>query len=402
MFKIQTYKLLTRFLMIITLALGLAACGGSSGGGTTSDDGGGNTTPPPTTIPTASVPLSAGKKWLYNFNRVVTVPQSSTASSNFTGEAILHVEKQIFWQGRSAWRLVKYELEGTPSGDNAFDVEVEYLVQDANGLERWYSGLSQWKRILSKLTSSFGTNTLMMTREPNSSSTTTLSQVSVSVPAGTYSTVKANAKYREGFTTFATVDHDEDHSEYYADGVGLVKSIWDFWYDDNDPAAFDVYEVGSAVLTAIDTGSFPSIVTEAEANNTNLSAQTLPGSYSIVAGNVHISDIGGIITSTDVFANINGVKKPEDWYAFSHPGGSFRLDMRFDSYTNGAFNDLDVYLFRRGTLGALTFVNRSTNDPTVDGDIELITDSLTAGTYVVAIQAWDTPTSSVDYWFVIR
>ena len=126
-------------------------------------------------------------------------------------------------------------------------------------------------------------------------------------------------------------------------------------------------------------------------------------SYSIVAGSVHIDDIGDLVPDANVAENIEGEKKLQDWYSFDHAGGAFRLDLRHQSYTNSAFNDLDVYLFRIEAGGALTFVNRSTNDPTMDGERESIVSAfLPAGTYVVAIQAWATPTERVEYWYVVR
>ena len=357
-----------------------------------------------TPLPAANIPFSAGKKWLYNFYREVTTVGSTIGvrTTTFDGEALLYVDGQTTWQGRQAWRVTRYELETAPSGSNAFGVKVDYLFQDTNGLEKWYSGNSTWKRILSTQVNSFGSNTLLFTREPNSSSLTTLTYPSVSVPAGTYPTTSANAYYKTGFTTYAPVDHEEDHYEYYADNVGLIKSTWDFWYDDNDPAAFDVYENGLAELTGIDTG--PTVNPESEPNDSATVAQTIAGNNSIVAGTVHILDTGDIVADANVAGNIDGDQKLEDWYTFQRTiSGSFRLDMKYQHITNTQINDLDVYLFREETDGSLTFISRSVNDPRNDNDVEgMVEASLPAGTYHVAIQAWDTPTDDVDYWFVIR
>ena len=358
-----------------------------------------------TPLPAANIPFSVGKKWLYNFDRTLTwISSTGGNTTTFNGEALLYVDGPTTWQGRQAWQVTRYELESTPSGDNAFGVKVDYLFQDTNGLEKWHSGSSTWKRILSTQVDSFGSNSLLFTREPNSSSLTTLTYPSVAVPAGTYTTARANAYYKTGFSQYAPVDHEENHYEYYADNVGLIKSTWDFWYDDNDPAATDVYEDGIAELTGIDTG--PTVNPESEANDSATAAQTIDGNNSIVAGTVHIGDAGVIVADANVADNINGVKKLEDWYTFQRTASaSFRLDMKYPSYnfTNNHYNDVDVYLFREEAGGALTFISKSTNDPSVSGDVEGIVEaSLPTGTYHVAIQAWDTPTDSVDYWFVIR
>ena len=365
-----------------------------------------------TPFPAANIPFSAGKKWLYNFDRTLTWVATCCGVNTtiFNGEALLYVVGQTIWQGRQAWQVTRYELESSPAGDNAFGVKVEYLFQDTNGLEKWHSGSSTWKRILSTQVDSFGSNSLLFTREPNSSSLTTLTYPSVTVPAGTYTTARANAYYKTGFSQYAPVDHEENHYEYYADNVGLIKSTWDFWYDDNDPDATDVYEDGIAELTGIDTG--PTVNPESEANDSAATAQTIAGNNSIVSGKVKIGDPGDVVTDINVNANISGEQKLEDWYTFQRTvSGSFRLDMRYADYyiqtgTNPntyEYQDLDVYLFREETNGTLTFISKSTNDPRNDADREgMVEASLPAGTYHVAIQAWDTQTDDVDYWFVIR
>jgi len=50
----------------------------------------------------------------------------------------------------------------------------------------------------------------------------------------------------------------------------------------------------------------------------------------------------------------------------------------------------------------LIYVAGSTNDPTVAGNVETISSSQPAGTYTVAVQAWNTPTTSVKYWYLLR
>ena len=361
-----------------------------------------------TTLPDSGpgMPLAAGKKWIYEFHRTVTLvgPFIGVKTTDFVGEVLLHVDGATPWQGRQAWRLTRYELETVPAGDDAFGARVEYLFQNADGLEKWDNGLSVWKRILSTQMNAFGGNTLLLTREPNSDSTTIQSVSDISVPAGTFTAVRAHATYREGFTNNAPVDHDENHSEYYSGAIGLIKSIWAFDFDDNDPGAVDVFEDGMAELTAIDSGSsFPDVVAESESNDTSATAQTLAGRYSIVSGTIHIDDGGETVTDPEVFGNANGQKLLQDWYRFEHSGGSFRLDLVYQLITNGMLNDLDVYLFRTEPGGARTYVDRSTNDPAVDGERESIVSlSLAAGSYVIAVQAWNTPTEGVEYWYVIR
>lgn len=393
---LQIPNLHRKCLLGITL-LSLAACGGGGSGSDDSPTGGGDNVPGPT-IPDVTIPFAAGKKWLYNFSRTVAVPGTTTA---FNGQSILHVEGQSFWQGRQAWRVMRYEIESTPAGDDAFSAKEEYFFENADGLERWYAGTSEWKRILSSMFTNFGGNTLIMTREPNSNSVTTQSAAAITVPAGNYDTVRVNAKYREGFFTGSIVDHSENHFEYYADGVGLIGSSWDFFFQDQN-FGLNVIEAGGAELVAVDTGAFPALLAETEPNHSLVGAQALGDDYAIAAGETHINDAGLLYAIPDVNPNVNGDQILQDLFNFAHTGGTLRLDLRYDAFSNGLFNDLDLYLFRRGNLGQLIYVAGSTNDPTVAGNVETISSSQPAGTYTVAVQAWNTPTMSVKYWYLLR
>lgn len=386
-------------------------CGGGGGGDDGNNNNGppNNNPPPPPPPPSIVVPLNAGKQWLYDLAWSLTCVGCGTGVTveEFVGESILYVDREMDLNAAGAgsgWRIFRYEIESTPSVDNAFTVDIEYLSQTANGLFHWASG--EWQQILSTQSNEFGDNSLLMTRNPNSSARTQQSIESVSVPSGTYTSVRAHSTYREGFTPNAPVDHDEDHSEYYADGVGLVRSVWDFWYDDNDPSAIDVYEVGAANLKAIDTGNFPAIRMELEPNDSPNAPQLLPAVYSIANGDVHILDSGTLINDGNVADNINGQPKLEDWYRFElTQAGSVRVDMVYDYVSNSNVNDLDVYLYREEPGGALTFIDRSTNPGlgmTDDPQEAIVTNVLPAGTYHVAVQAWDTPTENVDYWILIR
>lgn len=351
---------------------------------------------------TGSIPFNTGKTWLYDLNWSVTcVGCGGVTVETFEGESILYVAGQMAYEGRSAWQVLRYDIETTPSTDNAFRVRTKYLFQDSSGLQSW-EGNRGWRRVLSTQMSSFDNNSLLMTRSPNSGAHTEQTVVSVTVPSGTYNALRANSTYREGFSSYAPVDHNEDHSEYYVDNVGLVKSVWDFWYDDNDPGAIDVYEVGTADLKAMDGDVVWEIEVEQEPNDCPDVSHLVATAYSIVNGAADINDSGCLISDGNVAENTNGQAKAEDWYRFEIAEiSSFRLDFVYEYFTNGQFNDLDVYLYREATDDSYTFVDRSVNDGTGDTPQEsILQTSLPPGTYYVAVQAWNTPTGSVDYWFL--
>ena len=353
-------------------------------------------------IPPFSLPFASGRRWLYDVNWTSTVVGVGIGvkTTTFAGRAVVHVESELQWGGRSAWRVLRYDLENAPS-ENPFAAKVIYLSDDSDGLDKWVPTGSggEWRRVLSTLDASFGNNDFFMAGSPRGP-TTTIGPSQVTVPAGTFPTLRANVNFTQT-GRFAPEDIFEDRTEHYADGVGLVRADWDFDFDDNDPAAFDVFDEGLIKLTNIDTGPFPDLAGDSEPNNepTSSGSQAI-GNYSIVAGSVAITDAGAIVNDANVTANILGDALLQDWYRFSTTATqALRLDLVYEAFT-GAFNDLDVYLFREESGGSLTYVAAGTKP---EGEAEAIDlPALAAGTYYVAVQAWDTPTGSVDYWFAVR
>jgi hypothetical protein len=138
---------------------------------------------------------------------------------------------------------------------------------------------------------------------------------------------------------------------------------------------------------------------EGEPNDSADPARDIPR-LGIVSGRIAVSDAGTIVTDTNVTPNILGSKLLQDWYRFTvTSGGLFRLDLVYQTFTGVQANDVDVFLFREEGNGTLTYVARSIE---AEAEPEVIVASLTAGTYVVAVQAWNTPGGAIDYWFVTR
>ena len=180
----------------------------------------------------------------------------------------------------------------------------------------------------------------------------------------------------------------------------MVRAVWSFDFDDTDPAAFDVYEDGTIQLAHVDAGPYPDVLEEVEPNNSSVGGVSLPAS-GIVAGRVAIADAGTVVAHVDVTPNILGSKLLQDWYRFTVAATSaFRLDLVYQTFTGAQANDVDVFLFREGAGGALTYVARSVAPETEPEAI--VVPSLTAGTYVIGVQAWNTPGGAIDYWFVTR
>lgn len=349
--------------------------------------------------PAFSFPFEAGKRWLYETETQRTVVGSSIGvrSESWSGDIVLVVDKRYQFQGRSAWRLVRYDVESTP-GDEPFSREVIWVSESADDLSRWVPSTTggSWSRIASTRDASFQSNHFLLAGNPRGP-TTTMSASTATVPAGAFSTLRAHVDFSQT-GQYVAEDIFEKRNEHYADGVGLVRASWDFDFDDNDPSAWDVYEDGVIELTHVDTGPFPALVPDSDASTGPNLAQPLilPA---IAEGEAAMTDAGTVISSPDVHPNAGGQALLQDWYRLTLTSSrQIRLDLVYDGYTNGAFNDLDLYLFQQ-TGGSLAFVAASTNP---QNEPEWMQGTLPAGTYYIAVQAWSTPTGSVEYAFHMR
>ena len=139
-------------------------------------------------IPPFSLPFVTGRRWLYDVNWSTTVVGVGigVSTTTFAGRAVVYVESELQWQGRSAWRVLRYDLENVPS-ENPFAAEVIYLSDNLTGLDKWAPTGSGgvWRRVLSTVDASFGNNDFFMARNPRGPTTTIgTSQVTVEQPGG--------------------------------------------------------------------------------------------------------------------------------------------------------------------------------------------------------------------------
>lgn len=358
-------------------------------------------------VPTADVPLVSGKRWRYQGLDSTSVCGSSPPCSKarFSGEYFLHVEGQEQWQGRSAWRTVIYKLPN-PTDAEPMTVRVEHLSQSPDGLERWIATSTggTWRTILSRRSASYGNSTFLLVDGPTHEDDMTLSASSATVPAGSFTTVRARHEYRET-GQFATRDIFETRTEDYANGVGLVAGRWDYSFDDNDPSGTDIVSKGELALTHVDNGPFPEFVAEQEPNDNSTQATTASG-LMIARGATAITDPGVVLTDAAVgcpqeciFANKNGEKRIQDWYRLEVTAARvIDIDLAYETFTGSSFNDVDLYLFVDSGAGP-QYLDASLGEP---GEPEGLTGTAQPGTFYLAVQAWDTPSGSVPYWLSIR
>lgn len=355
----------------------------------------------PAPAPPFSLSITPGQLWVYDvaWSRTVVGSSIGVDEEVFEGWALLSAQEQIQWQGREAWRIVQYDVETQP-GQNAFDRSVLHLHQDSGGFLQWVGTATNgsWERLLSTQVSSFSDNHMLLAGHPRGP-TTEMGVGQVSVPAGSFTTLRARVEHT---VTGPYVPEDifETRVEDWADGVGVVRASWNFSFDDNDPSGWDVFESGTMELMAAGTG--PTVVdAEAEPNDAPVAKDTRPlGLARIVEGEVHISDPGSLVTDPNVHANALGDARIQDWYRLEIPAGgaTIRIDLDFDRFTNGAFNDLDLYMMAPSTAG-IAYVASSTAAP---GEKEWLAGFLPGGTYYVGVQAWSTPTIPVGYGLMVR
>ena len=348
-----------------------------------------------------SLSITPGRLWSYDlaWSRTVVGASIGVDEETFQGWAVLSAREEEPWQGRSAWRLVRYDIESDP-GASPFTRRVVYLDESSDGIDMWVDDAvgGRWRRLLSTQAASFSDNHFLLAGDPRGP-TTEVGTGQVTVPAGSFTTLRARVEYTVA-GQYEPEDIFETREEHWADGIGVVRASWDFSFDDNDPAAWDVFEEGVVQLLA--QGSEPASVDgESEPNDAPSTGGSQPfANPRIIEGDIHIGDEGTVISDPNVFPNALGEARIQDWYRIVVPPGGMqiRIDLDFDRFANGAFNDLDLYVLAQNGAG-LDYVARSTAE---QGKPEQLTGSLPGGTYYIGVQAWNTPTAPVGYAILVR
>ena len=354
-----------------------------------------------TLAPAISIPLTVGKRWRFEQHDTTTGCALSTGCSTtrFDGDHFVTVLGQVPWQGRTAAQVAIYTFQTNATSGSGFTTQTVYLSQDASGVDQWES--SSWRRLLSTQQTAYSNGAFFLTQGPSYNQSMTQAASSITVPAGSYSTVRVNHSYTQT-GQYAPEDIFVTEYEHWAPGIGPVFGRWDFSLDDNDPAGFDVTRRGSYRLVAVDPTLFPTIVAEAEPNDSTSQA-TVGTSFMVGTGNTALGDAGALMSDVAlscpltecVLGNKNNVKRLEDWFRVpvtSSFSGRVALTL------TGSTTDFDLYVFKAGATG-LTYVGRSTN---AQGQGESLTVSFTSGTYYVAVQAWDTPAGRANYTIMVR
>ena len=332
--------------------------------------------PPPFQYPT-----TAGKYWVYADTSSGTVCSGSgCSSSSFKGILMVRSDGLLTWQGRQALRLRRYRLPGSAG---TFEVTAPvYLSQGAGGLEVWDN--NAWATVISPSRAPVTGGAFAFVDGPNYSAPITYSSSAVTVPAGSFTAVLAAYDYSDT-GPYNTKDIFETRSERYADGVGLVTGFLSLSVDDNDPQGVDVGARGTLTLLSVDAGSPVAVLAEVEPNDSAAAFAQAISTPAIIGGDVAITDPGAVLTTTSVQPDSLGVRRIEDWYAFTAPAtGTVTIDLLANNY----LADLDLYALQV-TIRGLSVVGSSVQQAGHDEKIVL---PVTAGaTYFIGIQAWNKP-----------
>jgi hypothetical protein len=365
-----------------------------------------------------NIPFQAGATWAYRMTWHTTVSAWSTGIQqySFTGHRYLYTIADLTYQGRSAYQLVMLDTQDDFSGDAQFTVAQMFVSPSADGLDKWVDmGSSHsWRRILSSTQATFDNCAFLVAGDPSNGQRMNLSNVPVTVPAGSYQSVLARHTYTETDDQYPPpADIFETREEYFVDGIGPVKAVWDYSYDDNDPRGTDVSTGGTAELEAAgvgDGGPVPWVRVEVEPNDGPF-ATSLPAvpSGGFVIGDTHIMDPGFTLTDGDLLCygcvgpNENGQYVFQDWFQMDHPSaGPLRVDLTYEyySYEHGEWADVDIFLFLESPPGQLTFAGKSMNEQGKPERIQLL--DAEAGTYILAVQAWKATQGRYKYWLRYR
>ncbi len=352
-----------------------------------------NVLPVSTEASLASVfPATVGKVWQYSVDQEYGfISYYGSSNTHFQGKRVLYVDRSVSMAGRDAFRI--YAFTRGLTADTTFNVETIYLCPGPSVLEK-YRG-SSWTPILSASSASLTNFTFLFAPGPSNSGSALRSVAQVIVPAGTYTATLTEHHFKEN-GQYASHHIYEDQWEYYADGVGLAKSKWNFSDDDKDPMGADMWNRGTISLES----GIPAVLKETEPNDSALFNFTNMNSLpSVAMGDIDLADPGQVVNYRTVNPNKNNVKIINDWYRFYIDASrEVVINLVFD----GATNDVDLYLFKVNSGGSPPFLSQAESYRPA-GCRELIDANLSGPEYyLIGLQAWDTPTTRANYWLSVK
>ncbi|MBW1679179.1 MAG: hypothetical protein JRJ08_03405, partial [Deltaproteobacteria bacterium] len=172
-------------------------------------------------------PLLVGAKWVYEYSYSEDVECEFASSTSENEPGVIYLE--IISEDSDVY-LVKKTIK---SDDGLVSTSYTRLFKDSGGLKEWPSG----KIIIHYRQSSWSNYTYLFAESGSDNKSFLSGPASVSVPSGNYSADKVSMTYHHEPEVYfpAPVIIDISSSEFYADGVGLVKSEWEKTIDNQAP-----------------------------------------------------------------------------------------------------------------------------------------------------------------------
>ncbi len=329
-------------------------------------------------------PVTLGTRWLYADSSDGSYCDSYGCGNSARRDTILLVlDSTASVGGRSALRLRGFKLNTATT-----IVTTTYLSQDALALQKWDG--ATWRPLLSAGATWQSDRCWSMGYNKLASVTATTGPVTV--PAGTFSTQHTSYSFQESGQPYTQYFLQESCSDYYADGVGLVRSTHNYSY--HDVATTSSGQHGQVNLLAFNTAA-PGFSTESEPNDTTTAAQlvALGTAGIVVEGGATPTDAAAIVTDSLVGIDTAGVRTMQDWYRLDL-ASSRTLTVILQPEDNNA--DFDLYLFA-GTPPKV--VASSLNQA---GKREVITGNASAGTFYVGVQFWNRKAGAHGYWLYVK
>ncbi len=329
-------------------------------------------------IPQVNYPLAKDTKWMYH-NKV------NSTGNLYECDIIFYVAddaKNIGGKTASEIKSIRLSEYGVSSFSDM------YLSNDQNNLWKWDDSL-QWMKIVGPdMSTSSMDIEWFFALDAKHYSTITPSVGNVTVPAGTFNSLKLYHHYDNYGGSYNPEDVSETIYESHSDGVGLVLSSYSYSYDDNDPQGFDWSYTDTYELTGFNSVSVPSIYTEIEPNHGGIHQNLeLPAA---LKGNVSPNDPGDIVTWNFVTQNPNGQRIIQDLYLFNSATNT-TVDFYYQLWWD---NKLEIYIMKL-TGNQVSLVAKRTASGSETLNLSMNT------TYLIGIQAL-TPYVYNDYTICIK
>ncbi len=336
-------------------------------------------------VPLYQFPTVVGTRWLYSDSADFSWCATFQCGGSERRDTVLYVlDSLITMGGRSALQLRGFPLGG------ATNMRTVVLAQNASGLSAWDG--AAWVTLLSATASSWKSDKCWSASHDDVASVS-LGTAQVTVPAGTFATARTSYSYHTSGAPYTVENLTESCYDYFADGVGLVRSTRGYSYHDvgdNSNGAYGRVDLLGFNATA------PTYITEVEPNDTTTTAQsvTLGALGSVIEGSSSPTDAAAIVTDPLVSLDTTGVRRIQDWYAVPVTAG---VSLKLTLVPENGDSDFDLYLFAGSPPAVVAYSAQPA------GQRERITYAPTqTGTIWIAVQNWNLKAGNRFYWIYAK